>query len=87
MLSIEIDRVIPHETIAKTIHSYSSSVLIQKIISLNAEPAVIIFSFFLRAFGLFCLPQSIGRISPNEEIATDQSLKGKRNMAQYDNTL
>ena len=69
MLSIEIDRVIHHETIAKN----NSFVFNFRIDSKDnfTEPAVIIFSFFLRALGLFCLPQSIGRISPNEEIATD----------------
>ena len=69
MFSIEFDRVIPHEISAKN----NSSVFYFSIDTKDSfdVPAVIVFFFFLRIFWLFCLPQSIGRISPDEEIATD----------------
>ena len=69
VFSIEFDRVIPHEISAKN----NSSVFHFSIDTKDSfdVPAVIVFFFFLRIFWLFCLPQSIGRISPDEEIATD----------------
>ena len=69
VFSVEFDRVIPHEIFAKN----NSSVFLFSIDIKDSfdVPAVMVFSFFLQLFGLFCLPQSIGRISPNEEIATD----------------
>lgn len=68
MFRIEFDRIIPYEIIAKNFNFISIWLLNEK--QFYFKP-VIIFYFSLQLCALFCLAQSIGRISPNEEIATD----------------